>query len=460
MSIKIKKNDLFLIILFAFILLTAVLIILSRTDVQINRTWTLVTAIINLGFAFWKLIAEVKSYSFSFSFMFYLFNFVFFGISPIVQSLSNWHAWGLNISDDEMLLSNFYILLWMIAFEIGRRIKVKFTVRKTRKKHKINYSLPLNPCLFALILLAIIVFTLFIFVGKGKLFFKGNTENITIDNSSLSLLQFHILRNGVYFLSVIPLIHSNETGKQKWIALISFVLFVLGAFPTGLSRYMAGAFWGGYLIHLIQKKHIGKWFPIVLVLGILIIFPISSGFRYITGLYSFSELQQIISKTMTISESYNSGNYDAYQMLGGAIRYVNLYGFSKGYQLIGACLFFIPRSIWASKPIGTGAMVLSGLTSSSFTNVSMPLIGETYVNYGVVGILVFAVVLGYFIDRIDRLYWSEWNNCNPVQIIYPSSMLYFFFMNRGDLLSSGSYLVAHIVMGILITKLSIKKEYI
>ena len=452
---KITKQQLLLAIIIAIILIIAVLLIVSGITVNEFGKWVIITAIINLSFAFLKLLSETRKNAFSFSFMFYLFNFIFFGLTPIVQSLTNWNAWGLSLSDNEKLFTNIIIFIWMLTFELGRKIKYKFTLRKKNKKENVHLVSDQQFYLGITIDAAVLI-VLLITVGFGRLFFKGEAANITINNSSLSLIQFHVLRNTVFFIAVIFFNWTQETGKHRLITFLAFLFFLLGVFPTGLSRYMAGSLWGGYLIHLIRKKHIGKWVSVVLIFGILILFPISGIFRNAIRFLSFSELLQYIPRSF--NDTYTSGNYDAHQMLGAAVQYVRLFGDNSGHQLIGAILFFIPRSLWPNKPIGTGAMVISQLTNASFTNVSMPLVGEAYVNFGIIGVVVFAVILGYTTEHLDKAYWNQTDSLSSIRLIYPSAMLYFFFMNRGDLLSSGSYLFAHVFMGLLLCRILVKRE--
>jgi hypothetical protein len=102
-------------------------------------------------------------------------------------------------------------------------------------------------------------------------------------------------------------------------------------------------------------------------------------------------------------------------------------------------LFFVPRSIWPSKSVGSGALV-NKLEHSDFTNFSSTFIAEGYINFGVWGSLIFMAGLALFIARYDDKYWfsggSKYNN-----LVYPAAIGMMFFMLRGDLLSSFAYSV-------------------
>ena len=49
---------------------------------------------------------------------------------------------------------------------------------------------------------------------------------------------------------------------------------------------------------------------------------------------------------------------------------------------------------------------------------------------------------------LDSCYWCRDNEDNRrIDVLYPVIMMLFFFMCRGDLLSSAAYMVAYIVVG-------------
>ena len=137
--------------------------------------------------------------------------------------------------------------------------------------------------------------------------------------------------------------------------------------------------------------------------------------------------------------------------------YVNQFGFSYGYQLLGALLFFVPRSIWPSKPYGTGRMAFEALHQHWFTNVSAPLVAEGYSNFGIIGLIFFGLIVGSASNSIDKKFWNDKRNFSFTKVLYPFIMLKFFFMLRGDLLSSWSYMFAQLVVGYAVLKFTTKR---
>ena len=119
-------------------------------------------------------------------------------------------------------------------------------------------------------------------------------------------------------------------------------------------------------------------------------------------------------------------------------------------------MFFVPRAIWAAKPLGTGSTVFIAL-HPEFTNVSAPLLAEGFMDFGVFGVVVYAVVAGAITAWADKKYWESNNPLSKERVVYPFLMFQFFFLLRGDLMSGGAYLMARLVMGLAIYYFVVKK---
>ena len=168
-------------------------------------------------------------------------------------------------------------------------------------------------------------------------------------------------------------------------------------------------------------------------------------FRY---MYSVENVDLIDLLAHSFRENYLSGHYDAYQNTVSAFNYVAEYGITWGKQLLGAALFFVPRAIWPNKPIGTGAMLMQELDQFYFTNVSASLMLEGYINFGIIGIILFGFIAGFVGHTLDHAYWKEKRKWALIRVIYPFTIFQFFFMLRGDLNSSWAFLSAQVVVGI------------
>ena len=159
-----------------------------------------------------------------------------------------------------------------------------------------------------------------------------------------------------------------------------------------------------------------------------------------------------------IQNVYLEGHYDAHQMFISVQKYVDRYGLSWGYQLLGAVLFFVPRSLWPTKPVGTGRMAFEALNQYYFTNVSAPLVAEGYVNFDLAGIILFGLALGSLANRLDYKYWHDQREFSYTRVLYPFIMLKLFFVLRGDLLSSWAYMFAQVVVGYGVLRFTTRKR--
>lgn len=441
-----RRKFIQLIIMIIVLVTTGISIIQSAT-LHNNNTLVIVSFIINLMISLCLLVRSAARNAYSFEISFWMFGFVFFGLAPLVQYLSNWTAWGLVTNNDEIVRSNLMILLWYIAFWFGRKFRFRIVIGQ--KRPKIFKAKALGFYRRRLILLSLISLAfagyLVYKTGISALIFKGNRNNTVSDSSAINLLTYHVFRNTILFTLVLLIINKKEGKGPKLLTYIVGLLFLLTCAPTGLSRYMAGAYYAGILIIVIGKERCNTWISILFFLGITAVFPLLNIFRYSTGMYSFREFVELSRRVF--SDTYQTGNYDAHNMIISGMHYVHEFGYSYGRQILGALLFFVPRSVWKTKPIGTGAEVISSLNQFGFLNVSMPLVGESYINFGIIGVVIIGTAIGCVTSRLDESYWKCRNLYDFIYVLYPFSVFYFFFLQRGDLMSAGAYLIANAVVG-------------
>lgn len=170
------------------------------------------------------------------------------------------------------------------------------------------------------------------------------------------------------------------------------------------------------------------------------LFPFLSTLRTSTSL---QEAASYVSGFNFLGTSLATGDFDAYSMVGYTASYVeNGPGITYGRQLLGVLLFFVPRSMWPDKPIGSGATV-AGEEELIFNNVSSSPIAEGLINFGWVGIVVFAIVLCWLFGVLDAAFWKAKGGGEGTltQVIYPFYIGFAFFLMRGDLLSSTAFIV-------------------
>src|SRR5580698_8009822 len=153
-----------------------------------------------------------------------------------------------------------------------------------------------------------------------------------------------------------------------------------------------------------------KWFAagsrrlLLLVGGMVVIFPAIAIFTHNKSqTIGTVSLQQF---TDQISDHYFSINYDSWANIYTAVEIVKVHGMQWGHQLLGSLLFFVPSSLWSSKPLATGIFLADYLIrnySMWFTNLSAPLAAEGYLDFGAPGVVLYACILALFVTYMNRL---------------------------------------------------------
>ncbi|WP_413854063.1 hypothetical protein [Candidatus Ruminimicrobium bovinum] len=286
--------------------------------------------------------------------------------------------------------------------------------------------------------------------------FSRATSGISYsENSSITLLLGKILQSISYFAVIFSFINKKLNKKGSIFVFISSLSLLISFFPTSLARNTTGVIYLGLLLTLSKTLKTNKLFIILFLGAFLILFPFLNAFRNIS-FYNVSITQSILNVFNNLSIVWLAGDYDAYTMLNLVIDYIHINSITFGYQLLGVVLFFIPRIFWMSKPIGSGAFIAENY-NWNFTNVSCPLPAESLINFGFIGLIIFGILIGFIAKKLDLFYWENIDisgkQINNFELIYPVILMFFFFMCRGDLLSSTAYMMAYIFVWFILIKI-------
>lgn len=400
------------------------------------------------------ILREFRNHSFSIIIMHWIFILIFFVIAPVIQISYGYFPLHTYLFEEEITLIQFEIIIWIIFYNIG--IYISNNVKIENNKIKKNKEISINK--FALVLMTVlsIISTIIIIKNTGiTALFSRSTSYLSYngENSQMkSLIIKNFTKVTIVFATIISYIYLTRRKKGLSFFIINFVLLLITCFPTGLSRNAAGIIYLGLFIIMyfnnFKKIKNSLKYIMLFLLAFIIIFPAINVFRNNT-LEKINIETTIIETTKNISENHLSGDYDAFVMVGNVNRYVKTYEVTYGKQIIGNLLFFIPRNIWNEKPVGSGSMVLEKL-GYKFTNVSCPLVSEWYINFGYLGIIIGAILFGIICSIIDNKYWFYMNKENSeiklITLLYPFLVPSFFFMMRGDFLSTFAYTFAYIFL--------------
>lgn len=396
----------------------------ENESIYLSNSMIVLYAIINL------LVNENRSYSCRK--MFYLFIFFFMGIAPIMQYKNGTEAvGGYKITETTYLITNFLIIFALVVFDISYFISYKkIKYHNFGNKYFLNSKTNTEPSILGLsiILISLACTFLVIYLNKSTpllLVLRGLSDFQQEETKYLGPI-FGVLIKPLPILCCITYLC---IGKKKYLKIILIIFALISNFPTSLSRLRLAAYYMPIIIILFPKLRYKNRFIYLFIIGFLLIFPFMNNFR-------------------TWGESdfkwYNLGfdmfcnmNYDSYQSFAFIVQNDEI---TNGKQLLSTIFFWIPRIFWEDKPYFTG-IYMADKYNLWFSQIAINYFGEGYVNFGLLGVFLFAIILGWITAKFDKGYWfygkgSIHSLFAPFYLIFMG--MYFFFM-RGDLMYGFQY---------------------
>ncbi len=388
----------------------------------------------------------------------YFFIFFFFGIIPLNDELKNnvyWNFKPLNV--DAYQDANFLILFGLIFFSLGNLVTIK-KIDYFDNLSNSNFKLSTKFYFLSFITLSLVSYLIL----KDSDF---NILRLLTRDTPLELLkedytsQYNSISTSIFFDTFIKpfpilflLIYNFHYQSLKIKTIFSkiflitlFFLSLILVSPTSLSRFMVAALYIPFIIHFSNLWNKPYRLQFSLLISVFFIFPLLNLFRY----FNSEEFNLDIIKHFDFT-FLDSGNFDAYQNFA---RTINQDFITFGSQLSVVFLFFIPRSIWPSKPYGSGS-TLAEINGQSFGNISMPYMAEGYVNFGFLGVALFMFILGVILNSLDYKFWNnKTEKSTPFTVYYSMLIGLIFFIMRGDLLSSFTYTVGLTISFIVTLKI-------
>lgn len=372
----------------------------------------------------------------------YIFILFFFGLSPIYQLDNNFYTWGVYLTYNEVLISNLTIIIILIILHFNTRPlynKINYNLIG-KDKTLINFSKQLNIYINFKSQLLLLLFSFFLFIYFFKsynfnfinILYRFNDSDLGFNgNATFYLFISYFIRPLIFNTFLFYLFCNN---KNKIIFIILFLLAIISVFPTGVPRFFAASMYLTFFYILTLKYfNINISLLFVLIIGLIFIFPFLDLFRWVTTDDKISNY--------TFNLDLASGNFDAF---GTYTLALNRGTIVYGSNILSAIFFFIPRFFWPNKEIGSGAKI-SGELNLTLDNISMPYFAEGYLSFGILGLLMFTIFISYLAFKIDINFYKKIAQINLISnpiflIIYLNVVFLFFFIMRGDLLSSYAYL--------------------
>lgn len=391
----------------------------------------------------------------------WFFHFVFLSISPACQYLSDYYPWGVYVEKRDILSAIGLVLLWDIIYMLlYRKSKRKFKISSAEKLIK-DYMIKdrvypnwFLPFVFALSIMCFLI--LWKMIGLHNLFFRS--ENVLkIENQTFNFIVRKILTAfpATACILFILLEKKNRSGIIKAAIFILILITICVNFPTSTTRYWMGTIYFGILFVLFFKRSNTRIIDYGFLFAILVIFPILYYFKTLT----ITDVAKGNINYSGIVSSFNTIDFDAFSMLARSVRYVRENGIFWGRQLLNVIFFFIPRSIWTSKPTVTSIIIASS-QNQSYTNLSCPIMAEGYVNFGIIGLILYCFIYTKLIKFIDDIYWNESKDgdISAINVVYPFLCIINIYIDRGPLQPSFMQTIALMLSMLMTNMFSVKKK--
>lgn len=377
-----------------------------------------------------------------------LFFYFFYGVAPLMQFYNQSSFFGARkLYETEYFYMNILIISIFLFYQIFYYFFLQKKVAKTQIDFIRNFSLVKKLNVIQTILIIGVSLFSFFMVFKANnfnlisMFLRGGAlKESTVESATSSLIIFRVFQP----LAMMCLLYYILSPSNKKIVYFFLgILAILTCFPLAMARFSAAALYIPLMliaVPIMRKKNI---FSLSVVGGLLLVFPFLNNFRY------FSKDADI--KIGMDLKMFLAGDFDSFQNF-TLIVFDNI--ITYGRQLVGVLLFWLPRSIWPNKPVGSGAF-MAEQEHFFFQNVSCNYFAEGYINFGFLGILFFLLFLSYFTARWDKMYWQSeiTTKNNYFHVIYMILIGMLFFILRGDLMSSFAYTVGFLISIWLVYKL-------
>ena len=358
-----------------------------------------------------------------------LFILFFFVLANALQCSEKSIVTSIPIRFDQYDYLNFQI--WTLIILLLYNLFYAHLKPKMKFKNYVEKQYDIS-CFLLIIISVISTLLVFAYYRNGLMlmFFRGVVEDemvedigVETDEGTLSLMIFGKIIRVLPFACYILALNYKLNTKVR---IFLLVLMTLAVFPLGIARNAAAMYWIPVILFHFKIVEKTNYFIFGMMIALLIIFPLLDSFRRWTGeIYFLGSLGYL-----------NTMNFDSSQEFMVVIKHNTI---TYGYQLLGAFVFWLPRSIWMAKPIGSGAYIADEY--GAFGNISMPFFAEGYINFGYPGVIIFTLFLSWITIMFDKAYWKRINFLffRPYYLVIIGSI---FYILRGDLLSSFSYTLA------------------
>ena len=364
------------------------------------------------------------------------------------QHYASYHFFPFLPTGEELALASVAVVFWLLSFKIGYRTRIESAVLWIKNHNPgMGFFAVQAQCIVGVAALAYIYEQ----VGFGVLTRRG-FESFEYDTPGEFTFFTSTIRSVplVALLALTLMLRDGKLlGAKKIIAVVLGAGLLVGNVlinnPVAAARFFTGtvllAF--AYVLFFHRSRN-GASFLILVLVGVLLVFPMVDIGRVAV------DVDSIVDALPGFMDGLFAGDpYRTFEAIPAALRYLEQYGSTYGFQLLGPLLFWVPRSFWPEKPEGSG-WLLSGAFGGFHDNVSCPTPCEALLNFGWIGIPIIAVAFAITLRILDDVNRSppardDTDSIRVIDVLYPLFLGQVFFITRGDFLSPWAFTVGMII---------------
>ena len=398
------------------------------------------------------------------SLTFWLFAYIWLGLAPLAQVSTGRFPWPSAYPEHVLIYSATIILVGYASYDLGSWLANRYLYNS--KIQLIPYSLFISK--YRVYILSFLAFPIAILslikVGGFHVVFSTRAayeQMLVLTLTKAGLLIWNALLRVPASIALVLAwfvwINRKQFSVRGWqsiwhlgllLSLLALNLVVNN--PLSNSRYLLGTIALGIAFMTFgwnKRRSLGVWI-MVLLLAFLLIFPYADIFR---SEYEDLRFQPVATQLAT------NADFDCFQQVANTVVYVTNYGLTGGRQLLGAVLFWVPRSIWLDKPMGSGQLVAQQF-GYGYTNLSSPLWAEAYINAGIIGLIVVLLLYGVVTSLLQNAYIASYKQKpSLIAALVPILAAYQIFFLRGDLIN-GVALLAPVMAYFLVASRVVLKN--
>lgn len=393
-----------------------------------------------------------------FEMMFWCYTYIFLGLAPLAQLREDFWPFSVpRIDNTYVAAAALIVLVGCGAFLSGAGFDSVASVRWRRKAERtydvvkqvftINYTRTV-----VLSVVAILIDVYFLSKLGWTIFLQSRTEVFDSANNAWGQSStFPILRGAaataplVAFLALIRFRREAKSARVRGANISSIVMssntvllvgvgIVLAVVmnPISNARYFSGTAMLSVAtaFGLFATRQRFRFTACGFVVGMLLIFPLADAFRNSSEgeLKSTNPIQLLL-----------AGDYDSFAQLMNGYLVGARDGIVPLKQFSGVLFFWVPRTLWTSKPMDTGPYIAQG-RGYFFTNLSAPLWIEFYLNGSWLLLAVGMFAMGFALHRWDTRLDADLAFYRMPGLLGCILPFYLMILLRGSLLQAASFL--------------------